>query len=78
MESSKCIVGTRRCKSIPTPFPPGQVMESWKFIFGSGRVKIKLEDIRICADDRCGAEVLGVPVFLQPWNPIFCSLALHE
>lgn len=37
----------------PLPLPPlPQVMESWKMILGAGRLRIKLEDVRVFASDR--------------------------
>ena len=32
---------------------PLQVMESWKLILGSGRMRISVDDVRIFASDRC-------------------------
>ncbi len=40
-----------RCAGRPRPSPP-QVMDSWKAILGTGRMRIRIEDVRTYATDR--------------------------
>lgn len=42
------------CLCLLCPSTPFQVMESWKVILGTGRMKIKIEDVRTYATERWG------------------------